>query len=527
LTNSAEVAIDTVPAMSPHFGHVVAIHRETSRGAILAHASGLAVPASGGSAPATTAVPGLTAALTTAFAPLVASLGTSSNLSTHTQSEREHQADVKAVVARYQICWARVDSVTDPVDGSVSEKVFLPTLSAALNDVLTPSKPAKAEASYQESVANHLRSKVRSSLYYDGMTDMDAKSLGIPGISCMREFRYASEPPTHDPEEFKDKLTILHFARTDPGSVAYKTRQEDGRLLTRQHLVGEDKSKLKRKTTDLYYQGMIANADDLKTAIANFWTFSSWAFDDDIVLHPPTLMLALNELVFLLNSPTGRVWAGQHKNMPHVFLHLFLSVQHMLAPFISLANILEYRQAVIKGDPIDIIAYKEAHAFALLQVTKVNNIIHHGDLGVFREPPSIMRIFYPESADTSPPNKRGSQGTPDLSAPVPRKSNPPSGSNNPTPDVDEALCRQQGVMKFSGVGKPPIPKTLFPHHQTKGRMTYLCGNAATVGFACKQGKRNCNFVHVTKSQDLAPADRQKLKTFIETHVELSLARTGQ
>ena len=165
--------------------------------------------------------------------------------------------------------------------------------------VLAPSKPAKAEAAYQESVANHLRSKVRSTSYFDGMADMDSKTLGIPGISCLREFRFATEPPLHDPEEFKDKLTILHFARTNPGSVSYKIRLEEGRLLTRQHLVDEDKSKLKRKTTDLFCQGLMATADDLKTAVANFWTFSAWAFNEDIV-HIITLrLLTLSPRVLL------------------------------------------------------------------------------------------------------------------------------------------------------------------------------------------------------------------------------------
>ena len=272
--------------MSPHFGHVVTLHRKTSQAAILAQASGLAVPQS--TAPASTGDPGLTVALTTALAPLALALGTATPSSSHTtQSEREHQADIKTDSAQYQIVWARVTQVIDPTDGSSSDIVVFPKLSAALLAVLVPSKPAKAEAAYLESVANHLRCKVHSTSYYDGMADVDSKSLGIPGISCVRKFRFATEPPLHDPEEFKDKLTILHFAHTDSGSVAYKTRLKEGCLLTRQHLEDEDKSKLKRKTTDLFYQDLIANADDLKKAIANFWMFSSWAFNEDIVLHPP------------------------------------------------------------------------------------------------------------------------------------------------------------------------------------------------------------------------------------------------
>ena len=73
------------------------------------------------------------------------------------------------------------------------------------------------------------------------MADVDSKSLGIPNISCLRKFWFYTEPPLHDPEEFKDKLTILHFAPTGPGSGSYKTRLEEGRLLICQYLVDEDK----------------------------------------------------------------------------------------------------------------------------------------------------------------------------------------------------------------------------------------------------------------------------------------------
>jgi hypothetical protein len=106
------------------------------------------------------------------------------------------------------------------------------------------------------------------------------------------------------------------------------------------------------------------------------------------------------ELVFLLNSPAGCVWTVLHKNLPHVFLHLTMALQHMLSPFVALGRCLEYCQAVLAMQPLAASAYKEASQFAMLhQVQKINNIIHNGDLGEFRDPPSTMRIFYPDSGD--------------------------------------------------------------------------------------------------------------------------------
>jgi hypothetical protein len=177
---------------------------------------------------------------------------------------------------------------------------------------------------------------------------------------------------------------------------------------------------------------MIASADDLKIAIANFWTFTSRAFKEDPQADPPAILKALEEIIFVLNSPVGRKWTTSHKKMPHLCLHLFLAVQHMLAPFIALGNVQEHRQAVLNGAPIDVAGYKSALALAALQVTKVGNIIHNGDLGVFADPPSIMRIFYPGPAG-APVSKKGgdqlpsgSSQNPDLSSPVPPRSPPPT-----------------------------------------------------------------------------------------------------
>jgi hypothetical protein len=529
LVDSIDVAIQTVDAMSPQFQHVATIHHETSQGAIMAHAGGLNVPPAGGVPTGGAGDPGLAKALTTAFAPLVASLGTSA-VTAHTQAEREHLSDIKDVAIRYQICWGRIDTVIDPIDGSVSEVVVFPQLSAALLAVLSPSKAAKAETSYQESFTNHLRARSRSSTYFDGTAEYDVKAFGVTGVQALRGFLFATTPPTNDPEELKEKMTILHYARTDPGCVDYKTRQEDGRLLTRQRLVNEDSSKLKRKTTDLYFHGMIRTADDLKTAIANFWIFTTWAFKDDIAANPPTILKTLEEMIFLLNSPDGRKWTALHKNLPHLYLHLFLAVQHMLAPFIALGNVQEYRQAVLNGTPIDVAGYKSALALATLQVTKVGNIIHNGDLGVFSDPPSIMRIFYPDPTD-APNSKKGGgppptgpNRTPELSSPIPRRQNP-NPVTPPSTGSGEGN-RLLGIMKFSGQGRVPTPVDLFPHPTRPNKFAYLCGNGSTIGKLCHRSPAQCNFVHAYKNNDLPPPHRATLKTFIQNHVDLTLTHPG-
>jgi hypothetical protein len=154
------------------------------------------------------------------------------------------------------------------------------------------------------------------------------------------------------------------FARVDRDAFTCKTHQEEGCLLTRQHLVDKEKSRQRQKITDLCYCGQISTANDLQTAVAKCYTFSSWAFPD-FVTDPSALWTALEEFIILLNTPTGRAWTSQHKALPHVFLHLFIMAQHMLGPFIALSNCLACRDAVTSSAPVSVAAYKEASAFAM------------------------------------------------------------------------------------------------------------------------------------------------------------------
>jgi hypothetical protein len=226
LGDNAQVTITTVSALSAHYGHVTVLHRETGNGAFLAHASLLPAPALvtprpvptlGTSGPGVSNFEDFTSAISTA---ITTTLGSATPSAT-THIERELKQDQDDVMARYQITWGHVATALDPTDGSASEQVVLPELTAQFKAVLTPSKASKAEAAFHESFDNHLRSKRRSVLFLDGMASWDGRVWGLPGVQSLRKFRWAKDPPIIDHEEVKELLGIYHFAPTDPGSASY------------------------------------------------------------------------------------------------------------------------------------------------------------------------------------------------------------------------------------------------------------------------------------------------------------------
>jgi hypothetical protein len=171
------------------------------------------------------------------------------------------------------------------------------------------------------------------------------------------------------------------------------------------------------------------------------------------------------------------------------------------------------------------------------QVQKINNIIYNGDLGEFRDPPSTMRLFYPDSGDVPArrslhmPGERDRSSKDESAHPSPRgdqRGDQRGGGPVDGHAVDPLLFakrRLQGVMKFSKRGKVPVPVNLFPHTVTK-QMSYLCANASTLGLVCLRDAKSCNFVHVLKLSDLPSEHRTILKKCIDNHADLTLAKPG-
>jgi hypothetical protein len=196
LGDNAQITITTVSALSAHYGHVTVLHRETGNGVFLAHASLLPAPALvtprptlGTSGPGVPNFEDFTSAISTA---ITTTLGSATPSAT-THIERELKQDQDDVMARYQITWGHVATVLDP-NGSASEQVVLPELTAQFKAVLTPSKASKAQAAFHESFDNHLHSKRRSVLFLDGMASWDGRVWGLPGVQSLREFRWAKDP---------------------------------------------------------------------------------------------------------------------------------------------------------------------------------------------------------------------------------------------------------------------------------------------------------------------------------------------
>ena len=98
-------------------------------------------------------------------------------------------------------------------------------------------------------------------------------------VAAMRKFKFLRKA-LNSPRAMNDAKThisILAFADPLKEAKAYKDRLQ---LISCQEAVGEEKTKIARKATDLYNGGALFHVDNVKTLICNVRLFGKTVLDD-------------------------------------------------------------------------------------------------------------------------------------------------------------------------------------------------------------------------------------------------------
>ncbi len=243
-----------------------------------------------------------------------------------------------------------------------------PSLMCRLRSGL-PSYPICAELNQMAQSQNHL----------DSITNAPLSMFDDVLTNALRSFHWAKDPLVMEPDSVKDRLGIYHFAAPRQDTVSYNERVMAGRTILRQETIGEDKSKLDRKATELYRHGRFATSFDIQTMVANFWLFGKFAIKD-FDGNPTAIWGEISNFVSALKFPKGQHWTGLHTACPHVFFHMVNDLENMITPFVTIAQNFQYRSEARKGNPIAVAAYDDAIMFARHQVMRLNNILMSGDL---------------------------------------------------------------------------------------------------------------------------------------------------
>jgi hypothetical protein len=227
--------------------------------------------------------------------------------------------------------------VVDPSDPpSKLPSIKLAKLTPVFLQVPQASKITAAVQFFQDGIEHTVKGLSASDNFLDSMYDVPVGMFDGVFIQCLQNFCWAKDPFNMDKECVRDRLGIPHFAAPRQDTVQYKERVAAGRTIHRQEQVGEGKSRLSSKLSELYRFGRMHNAASIHVMLANFWRFGVLAIQD-FATSPPDIWITLKEFLIALNTPQGKYWTGFHVAVPHVFYHMVGGLHGMIISFVDLA----------------------------------------------------------------------------------------------------------------------------------------------------------------------------------------------
>jgi hypothetical protein len=102
---------------------------------------------------------------------------------------------------------------------------------------------------------HHLAQCARSDLVWDASINLNPKMFDAPFTPALQNANFLERQLAFDTSAIKDKLTLAHFPPPRTQSIAYKQRHSDAQGILRQEQIGEDKSRIKAKMSDLDHYG--------------------------------------------------------------------------------------------------------------------------------------------------------------------------------------------------------------------------------------------------------------------------------
>jgi hypothetical protein len=141
----------------------------------------------------------------------------------------------------------------------------------------------------------------------------------------------------------------------------FHSRIENENTVFSQEAVGEERTKIARKTTELYTEGKMATGDDIKRMLCNFRMIMR-AFCPDF--EKSELWKCLSRIEITLHDKKGGDFIAAAAGAPQFALNLFVDIQSVLSQFVEVANTAVYRTALTNGDPISPQAYQQANSLA-------------------------------------------------------------------------------------------------------------------------------------------------------------------
>ena len=449
--------------------------------------------------------------------------------------EREKQSEAEDAERFYSILFASVRDAIDE-DGKPTKIFVKAKLQPQFLEVLKAQKNSKATQFMQEAIESIAAELAMSNDKYAADSNIFPRMFDQPMVAALRTAKWEYGHTVMNPTGVTSNIGLHHLAPVRTWGAIYKSRQEGETKLIQQEQVGEDKSRIGAKTTELYHYGCMGSLSDLNETLGNFFALMCTIAEIDPE-HPPLLWTEITQFAMLFRAKDGKQWAATHRNMREVMFNVIQDIQSTIAGFVSEAHKTSYKTAMKTGATIS----PQIFDMAIKQATHIRaNLLNQILLqvaGPYKEVHAIYNMFQPPDMKKDNTKKRdaSSDGTPSTpesrNRPFQQTSSNRSNSNTVTPSGSPGSSASTSsgpplpaktvlVHEHPIPNRLPHPGSIFPHPTRPNTYTIMCGRGAYAERSCPMP--GCNYFHFPSQLTQVPRElKEKLKTWVSSQPKVT------
>ena len=295
----------------------------------------------------------------------------------------------------------------------------------------------------------------------------------------------------------QNQLGLLQFLTPDRDALALISENDNSaRQLVMANTTSSTAILDASKSSKMYCGGRLTSFRNAYESFCNLRCFLSV-----VVVNPDECLLVrkLREYTDILTDRHGRAFFEVYRNHPHLAIHPWQDLQHILSAFLTVSSTADLYRSVMDGNPIGMANYANAIAVADGAITELRAIVHGNGLGKFSGVPCCAPWFVSDRRSPGS-SSRGGSSPPDNE--TKRQRLDPS-------DVDRKKSAGLLIFDSTAAGTNRLPN-LAVYHKKRGAKTpeRLCMRFMTQGFACTA--KTCRYPHVSNIDILGDAERGKL-----------------
>ena len=183
---------------------------------------------------------------------------------------------------------------------------------------------------------------------------------------------------------------------TNVSSNIFLERQALEHEIQLQLLADEEKHKMSKKPTTLFYQGNQTSPNNVRQCLYNLNAICSFISPE---FSKSTCWKALALYLRALDSPNGRRWLEDYSYQPHIIHGCVMDIQNILGKFVAVAFQLPLRLSIQNNENLPPEPLREAFHYATQITNKLSYTIANACPDAYATKPLTFGLF----TTTSPP----------------------------------------------------------------------------------------------------------------------------